>query len=91
MQKKSNIKPLILTIIAVLTFTIAVVGASFAYFTAQKGTGSSANAVVKTETTDALTFQVGNPINIEANQANFGSGTGNKSYETTATVNLRAN
>ena len=50
---------------------ITVVGATYAYFTAQKGSGGSANLTVESGTTDSLQFTNGDKINIIANQDNF--------------------
>ncbi len=67
MDKKNT---LLLTVIAIATLLVAVVGATFAYFTAQKGEGQNANINVKTSTTDTLTFDT-KPIYLLATQQNF--------------------
>ncbi len=63
----------ILIILAVLIALIIVIGATYAYFTAQRGSGGSAEIDVESGTTDSLTFnnESGN-INIVATQDNFG-------------------
>ncbi|MBO7080048.1 MAG: hypothetical protein J6W64_09610, partial [Bacilli bacterium] len=78
-------------IIAVITLLIIVIGFTAAYFQAQVGSGATANVTVTTKTTDVLTFSKGNDINITATQANFGSGSGNKTGSTTASATLLAN
>ncbi len=67
MDKKNT---LLLTVIAIATLLVAVVGATFAYFTAQRGEGQNANVNVKTSTTDTLTFDT-KPIFLMATQQNF--------------------
>ncbi|MEG0794427.1 MAG: hypothetical protein RSF02_00210 [Bacilli bacterium] len=84
-------KSLVFTVIAVATFATAIVGATFAYFTAQAGAGASSNVNITTKTTDSLTFNAGTAINIIATQANFASGLGNLEGSTTAKASLRAN
>ncbi len=68
MDKKNT---LLLTVIAIATLLVAVVGATFAYFTAQRGEGQNANINVKTSTTDTLTFGSFTPLYIVATQQNF--------------------
>ena len=67
MDKKNT---LLLTVIAIATLLVAVVGATFAYFSAQTGEGQNANINVKTSTTDTLTFDT-KPIFLMATQQNF--------------------
>ncbi len=69
MKRKDNRKKFILLAMAVLLIT--VIGATYAYFTAQKGSGGSANLTVESGTTDSLQFTNGNKINIVATQDNF--------------------
>ena len=73
MDKKNT---LLLTVIAIATLLVAVVGATFAYFSAQTGVGNSANVEVKTQTTDTLTFGAFTPLYIIATQQNFGNVSG---------------
>ena len=70
---------------------LVVVGATYAYFTAQGGDAINTNVNVQTATTDNLSFQVGSAISLTANQEDFGSGMGNKSGETFARATLTAN
>ncbi len=69
MDKKNT---LLLTVIAIATLLVAVVGATFAYFSAQAGEGKNAQINVKTSTTDTLTFSA-KPIYLIATQQNFAS------------------
>ena len=91
MQKTNEKKVLVLSFIGALTFIAVVVGATYAYFTAQGGGSKNINVNAITNTTDNLSFQVGEIINITANQENFGAGAGNKSGATFAKATLTAN
>ena len=51
-------KALVLSVIGVITLILVVVGATYAYFTAQGGTGANADVNTQTYTTDNLSFQV---------------------------------
>ena len=84
-------KYLALSFLGVITLILVVVGATYAYFTAQGGTSANTNVNVQTATTDNLSFQVGSAISLTANQEDFGQGTGNKSGETFARATLTAN
>lgn len=89
MEDKRN--AVLLTVIAVVTLLLCVIGATFAYFQAQGGVSVQANVNVITNTTDNLSFLVGNPISFSVTQDNFGPGMGNQSGSTTATATLTAN
>ena len=91
MKQPNEKKVLVLSAIAVITLIAVVVGATFAYFQAQGGGSSDIDASVITSTTDKLSFQVGNGINISANQENFAQGLGNRTGSTTASAMLTAN
>ncbi len=82
---------LILSIVAVVTLIALVVGATFAYFKAQGGTGKSTDVKVTTYTTDMLTFITGKAIGLYADQSSFGSDKGSLSGETFAKATLVAN
>ena len=82
---------LILSIVAVVTLIALVVGATFAYFKAQGGTGKSTDVKVTTYTTDMLTFTTGNAISLYADQSSFGQEKGSLSGETFAKATLVAN
>ena len=91
MPKSNEKKVLMLSAIAVITLIAVVVGATYAYFQAQGGGSSDIDASVITSTTDKLSFQVGNGINISASQENFAQGLGNRTGSTTASAMLTAN
>ena len=89
MEKKN--KTLVLSIVAIATLLIVVVGATYAYFIAQGGASANTNVNVQTNTTDNLSFSVGEEINITATQDNFAQGLGNQAGSTTASATLTAN
>ena len=82
---------LILSIVAVVTLIALVIGATYAYFKAQGGTGKSTDVKVTTYTTDMLTFITGKAIGLYADQSSFGSDKGSLSGETFAKATLVAN
>ena len=90
-MEKNKKQALILSIVAVVTLIALVVGATFAYFKAQGGTGSSMEVKVTTYTTDMLTFTTGSAISLYADQSSFGSDKGSLSGETFAKATLVAN
>ncbi len=91
MNKNNEKKVLALSFLGVLTFIAVVVGATYAYFTAQGGGTGNISVNAQTATTDNLSFQTGAAINLTANQEDFGSGAGNKSGSTYARATLTAN
>ena len=88
---KNKKNAIVLCIVAVVTLITLIVGATYAYFKAQGGTGSSANVKVTTYTTDMLTFTTGNAISLYADQTSFGQEKGSLSGETFAKATLVAN
>ena len=74
-----------------IVLVIVVVGATYAYFVAQGGGSANTDVNVQTNTTDSLSFSVGEEINITANQDNFGQGMDNQAGSTTASATLTAN
>ena len=88
---KNNKKTMILSVVAIVTFAILIVGATYAYFTAQGGEPTSANLNVTTYTTDVFTFTTGDDISIYADQSTFASGKGNAVGSTFAKASLTAN
>ena len=90
MEVKNEKKVLALSFLGVITFIAVVVGATFAYFTAQSNGGANIDTNIITGTTDLLSFKFGDEINFQANQDNFGAGMGNLSDSTTGTALLRA-
>ena len=91
MKKSSEKKVLFLSFLGVITLILVVVGATYAYFTAQGGGTGNIDVNAGTSTTDNLSFQTGSAINITANEEDFGSGMGNKSGSTFARATLTAN
>ncbi len=91
MNKANEKKVLIFSTIAVVLLIIVVVGATYAFFTAQGGASANTNVNVQTNTTDSLSFSVGDAISITANQQNFAQGLGNQAGSTTASATLTAN
>ena len=88
---KNKKNAIVLSIVAVVTLIALVVGATYAYFKAQGGTGSSTEVKVTTYTTDMLTFTTGNAISLYADQSSFGQEKGSLSGETFAKATLVAN
>ena len=88
---KNKKNAIVLSIVAVVTLITLIVGATYAYFKAQGGTGSSADVKVTTYTTDMLTFTTGNAISLYADQTSFGQEKGSLSGETFAKATLVAN
>ena len=88
---KNKKQAIILSIVASLALLVLIVGATYAYFQASGGTGTSANLRVTTYTTDVFNFEVGNDISIYADATSFASGKGNASGSTFAKAILSAN
>ena len=88
MENKKN--TILLTVIAVATLLVAVVGATFAYFTATGGEAVSKNVTVTTGTAGSSSFEVSGAISIYADATNFASGKGDKSGSATGTVKFTA-
>ena len=88
---KNKKQAIILSIVASVTLLVLIVGATYAYFQASGGAGTSANLRVTTYTTDVFNFEVGNDISIYADATSFASGKGNASGSTFAKAILTAN
>ena len=88
---KNKKNAIVLSIVAVVTLIALVVGATYAYFQAQGGTGKSTDVKVTTYTTDMLTFTTGSAIGLYADQSSFGQEKGSLSGETFAKATLVAN
>lgn len=88
MNKENSKIKVIISIIALITL---VIGATYAYFKDQIDKGKQTDIIVKSKTTDLLTFEMGDPIGIEVNQQSFASGKGNLYSESFAQANLIAN
>ena len=91
MEEKGKKQAIILSVVAVVTLIVLVVGATYAYFSAQGGSATSTNLNVTTYTTDVFTFAAGDEINLEITQSNFASGKGNAVGNTFASATLTAN
>ena len=82
---------ILLTVIAVATLLVAVVGATFAYFTAQGGGHATNNIEVKTEAAASSSFSIDKNLGITADMSNFAQGTGSTQTDTmTGTVEFTA-
>ena len=84
-------KAKIFSAIALLALALLVVGATYAYFQNQYGSASNTDIKVTTYTTDVLTFETGDAINISADQETFAQGKGNRTGSTFARATLQAN
>ena len=82
---------ILLTVIAVATLLVAVVGATFAYFSAQGGGTATNNIEVKTEAAASSSFSIDKNLAILANMGNFAQGTGETQHDTmTGTIEFTA-
>ena len=88
---KNKKQAIILSVIASIALLVLIVGATYAYFQASGGTGTSANLRVTTYTTDVFNFEVGSDISIYADATSFASGKGNAVGSTFAKAILTAN
>ena len=88
MENRKN--TILLTVIAVATLLVAVVGATFAYFTAQGGTSAQTPVNVQTAQTSNGSFVTNGQISINATQENFYQGAGNQTSTATAKVTYTA-
>ncbi len=88
---KNKKQAIILSVVASIALLVLIVGATYAYFQASGGTGTSANLKVTTYTTDVFNFEVGSDISIYADATSFASGKGNASGSTFAKAILTAN
>ncbi len=88
MDNKKN--TILLTVIAVATLLVAVVGATFAYFTAQEGEGANTNITVKTGTGSSSAFTATQNLNVYADQSTFAEGKTSKTGTSTGKVTWTA-
>ena len=86
-----NNKNKILTLIAIITIILTLIGATYAFFAPQLGGTTSTNATVTSNTTDLLTFSMNQDISFTVSQADFAENGNNKSGEATATATLTPN
>ena len=84
MENRKN--TILLTVIAVATLLVAVVGATFAYFTAQGGNTVQQNVTVESSRTSNGSFVTYGQIAISANQENFYDGAGDLTDSATGSV-----
>lgn len=84
MENKKN--TILLTVIAVATLLVAVVGATFAYFTASGAQGTTGNVTVSTGTAASSEFGVIKALNLYADASTFAQGGADVTGETTGTV-----
>ncbi len=91
LRKENKKKTLILSLIAIVTLSLVAIGAAYAFF-ASKNTGKKdVNINAESGTTDVLTFENGETIEITANMDNFASGMGSEEGKTIAKAKLTAN
>ncbi len=88
MDNKKN--TILLTVIAVATLLVAVVGATFAYFIAQEGEGANTNITVKTGTGSSSAFTATQNLNVYADQSTFAEGKTSKTGTSTGKVTWTA-
>ena len=86
-NKKNTI---LLTVIAVATLLVAVVGATFAYFTASGAQGTTGNVTVSTGTAASSEFGVIKALNLYADASTFAQGGKDVTGETTGSVKWTA-
>ena len=87
----NNKKSLVYGIIALLVITLAIIGATYAYFQNQYGSASTADVKVTTYTTDIITFETGDSLSLTADQESFAKGKGSISGTSFARATLQAN
>ncbi len=87
MDRKNTV---LLTVIAVATLLVAVIGATFAYFTAQRGDGAQADITVTTSTSDSIVYGNFEPLLLKATQQNFASEAGSLQASTEGKITLTA-
>ena len=88
MENKKN--TILLTVIAVATLLVAVVGATFAYFTASGAQGTTGNVTVSTGTAASSEFGVIKALNLYADASTFAEGGKDVTGSSTGTVKWTA-
>ena len=88
MENKKN--TILLTVIAVATLLVAVVGATFAYFTASGAQGTTGDVTVSTGTAASSEFGVIKALNLYADASTFAQGGADVTGETTGSVKWTA-
>ena len=89
-MEKNKKQAIILSVVAVVTLIIVVIGATYAYFQTTGGAGSSTDVNVITATSDLLTFKIDKEINISLTQSDLKKGNGSVSDATKASATLTA-
>ena len=88
MESKKKKIGLVITIVFLVAL---VIGATYAYFQAQTGTGAATDIEISANTVDTFSFEVGDPLRFTANQFTFTEGGNNASATTFAKAILTAN
>lgn len=89
-EEASRGNVILLTVIAIVTMIIVVVGATFAYLANSVSPGDSVNINATTNAgSDLLLFNAGEDIDIYADETNFGMEDGNMVREFNASVQLQ--
>ena len=86
-----NKKTKIISIVSLIALALTIIGATYAYFQAQTGEGSSTDIKINANTIDVFTFETGTAIGLNLDQESFASGKGNQSGTTYAKAMLIAN
>ncbi len=76
-------------LIYIITLVISIVGATYAYFTAVLFSDSSPKSEITSATSEVISFNIGNDINIYASRFNFLEGMSSLVSNTTATAYMR--
>ena len=87
----NNKKNKMLFIVAIITIILSVIGLTYAFFNGQLTGIFSQNAIVTSNTTDLLTFEIDNDIEFEVSQFDFQENGNNKSGDTYARAILVPN
>ena len=88
MKEKKNLGLIVVTLGVVFA---AIIGAAFAYFTAQLGDGAETDINAQSGTTESLMFEKSGDISITANQTDFYEGAPSKSKTETVKAILTPN
>ena len=78
-EKKKNTA--LLTVVAIATLIVAVIGATFAYFQAQGGATVTRNVRIVTETSDSTSYSISSALTLNINQQNFTPSSGDVSSD----------
>lgn len=78
-----------LMVVFIITLVVMSIGTAYAYFTAMRIASVTEVAEVTSATTDIVTYDGGEPLNIHASPENFNKFSGSLYDETIATVNVK--